>query len=536
MHIRFFISLLAAAAGLAAQDSAPAFTRAVPFAERARQRGLVLELSLKAALERALERNLEVRIQRYTLDSNRVRLKGAKGAYDPQLSFTAGLSLDSSPATSILQSGVGLSALETRNITFAPGIQQLLPGGGSAGISFSGFRNGTNDAYTFVNPVFGSGLKATLTQPLLRGFRWNAVENQIRLLRLENKSGEAQFRRALAEIVERARNAYWMLVGAVESYEARRHSQELAIRQYENTLQRVENGMLTPVALTSSRAEVALRDQEILEAEVQIINAQNGLKQLMAAGPDDPIWGTSLLPTDRPRAEDVRVTLDEAVQLALKNRPELEQLRLQLQQNGLLSRYYAQETRPTVNLLGSIGAVGRAGTVHLPQDDLDPTASQVRFGGMGTSFRQVMNFDFLNWSAGVQVQLPLRNRAAEAQLADTRIAGRRLETQLKQFQVAVLVEVRNAYEAIATRKKTLEVSRLASELSREQLEGETARFEAGFSTNFEVLRYQRDYADARIRELNALIQYEIAVTALQRAMDTIIEDSGIVIDSRSGRN
>jgi outer membrane protein TolC len=146
-----------------------------------------------------------------------------------------------------------------------------------------------------------------------------------------------------------------------------------------------------------------------------------------------------------------------------------------------------------------------------------------------------MNFDFLNWSAGVQVQLPLRNRAAEAQLADTRIAGRRLETQLKQFQVAVLVEVRNAYEAIATRKKTLEVSRLASELSREQLEGETARFEAGFSTNFEVLRYQRDYADARIRELNALIQYEIAVTALQRAMDTIIEDSGIVIDSRSGQ-
>jgi hypothetical protein len=92
----------------------------------------------------------------------------------------------------------------------------------------------------------------------------------------------------------------------------------------------------------------------------------------MAAGPDDPIWGTSLLPTDRPRAEDVRVTLDEAVQLALKNRPELEQLRLQVQQNGLLSRYYAQETRPTVNLLGSIGAVGRAGTVHLPQDDLDP--------------------------------------------------------------------------------------------------------------------------------------------------------------------
>ncbi|HOL73168.1 MAG TPA: TolC family protein [Bryobacteraceae bacterium] len=540
MHTRPFISVLIVAAAFAAEETPHEFTRAEPFAERARQRGPVIELSLKAALEQAIERNLDVKVQRFTVETNRVRLHGAKGVFDPQLSFSAGLNRDSSPATSLLQTGTGLSAYKSRSATFAPGIQQFLPGGGTAGISISGFRNSTNDAYTFVNPIYGSGLTLTLTQPLLRGFRWNAAENQIRLLRLESKVGEAQFRQVLAEVVHRVRNAYWALVGAVEGYEARRQSQELAIRQYENTRQRVENGMLTPVALTSSRAEVALRDQEILEAEVQIINAQNVLKQLIAPGPNDPIWNAIILPTDRPQARDIHVTLDEAVRTALENRPELEQLRLQLRQSRLNRKYYAQETKPAVNLQGTIGSVGRAGTVYLPQADLDPGSSRVLnpthpgFGGLSTSFQQVMGFDFLNWSAGIQVQLPIGNRAAQARYAEAVLAERRLETQMKQGEVAILVEVRNAYEAIVTRKKSLEVSRLASQLSLEQLEGETARFEAGFSTNFEVLRYQRDYAEARIRELNALINYENAITALQRAMNTIIEESGIVIEASGG--
>ena len=93
----------------------------------------------------------------------------------------------------------------------------------------------------------------------------------------------------------------------------------------------------------------------------------------------------------------------------------------------------------------------------------------------------------------------------------------------------IIVEVRNAYESLATRQKSLEAANVASQLSREQWEGETKRFEAGLSTNFEVLRLQRDLAQSQVSELRALVDYQLALTALQKALFTIVEESDIVL-------
>ncbi|MCK5351534.1 TolC family protein, partial [bacterium] len=93
----------------------------------------------------------------------------------------------------------------------------------------------------------------------------------------------------------------------------------------------------------------------------------------------------------------------------------------------------------------------------------------------------------------------------------------------------IIVEVRNAYEGLATRRKSLEAATVASRLSSEQLDGETKRFEAGLSTNFEVLRFQRDLAQSQVSELRALVDYQLAVTALQKALFIIVEESDIVL-------
>jgi outer membrane protein TolC len=100
---------------------------------------------------------------------------------------------------------------------------------------------------------------------------------------------------------------------------------------------------------------------------------------------------------------------------------------------------------------------------------------------------------------------------------------------MKNQQHLIMVEVRNAYETITTRQKSMEAARLARQLAEEQLDGETKRFQAGLSTNFEVLRFQRDLAENQVSELRAEVDYELAVTALHRAMNTIVEEQDIVL-------
>ncbi len=129
----------------------------------------------------------------------------------------------------------------------------------------------------------------------------------------------------------------------------------------------------------------------------------------------------------------------------------------------------------------------------------------------------------------MDLQIPLRNRSNEADLSTALIRERQLSSTLKNQEQMIIVEVRNAYEGLATRRKSLEAATVASQLSMEQLDGETKRFEAGLSTNFEVLRFQRDLAQSQVSELRALVDYQLAVTALQKALFTIVEESDIVL-------
>jgi outer membrane protein len=532
--MRFFLLLsLALAAAAPAQEEK--LSQSESWQSRAR-RGEVLELTLKATLELALTGNLEVTIEKYSVDQVARQLDAAQGYYDPVVGFNVGLNSSDSPATSVLQGG--LASENNRAATFQPSLQQNLPAGGTFQLLFNNFRNTTSNAYTFVNPLFGSSFDVNYVQPLWRGFRQNAADRQIRLIRLENRISESQFHLRLADIIEQVRNQYWNLVGAIDQYEVRRASQALAIRQYENTRQRAQNGLLTPVAVTSARAEVALCEQQVLQAELAINSAENGLKQLLAPDPKSQLWRISLIPLDRPGLQTVSITLDDAIRTALDRRQELKQLQFQSMQNDVDRGYFSNGTKPRVDLSTNFGSIGRAGTVFIPtviggSDTRVVDPSHPGYGGLRTAWGQVFGLDFLHWGASLTMELPLRNRTAEAELAQAKIKQKQLESRTKLVQQAIMVEVRNAYDAIQTQRKAVEVARIGSQLATEQLAGESERFEAGFSTNFEILRYQRDLAEARIRELSTLIAYQGATTALERAMDIIVDKSDVSVARRS---
>ena len=511
------------------------------YVDRVGREGTILTLALRDVMRLALTNNLEIAIEDFNEDLNRERNTIARGFYDPILSFTLGVESSDSPSTSVLTAGSGVATFARDAFTWSNSLQQNLRGGGRFTLNFNNSRNESNNTFSTINPQYGSDFAVNFTQPLWRGFRQTSTQRELKLVNLDSEITESQFRQRVSEIVQQVQNEYWELVFSIRDHETRRQSMELAIVQYENNRQRVHIGVLAPIEITSALAEVSTREQEMIQAEVQIVGAQNALKRLLAPDPNHSIWNLSLIPTDSPEPQDVQIGMEEAIQMALARRPELEQMQLELEKNEVDEEYFIQEGKPMVNVRANFGSTGRSGVVFksvgmdlngdgIPDRQVRvPDPDNPSFGNLFGAIGQTFSYDFVNWGLFADIEIPLFNRSSEGQLAQLRISEARLLSQMKNQQQMIIVDVRNAYESLAIQKKRLEAARVARTLSEEQLDGENKRFEAGLSTNFEVLRFQRDLAQAIGQELRAQVDYQQALTALRKAMYTIVDDNDIVL-------
>lgn len=512
-----------------ASPSSPTPERTPPYRDQAAARGPILLLAVVDVVQRAMDNNLDIAVERLNRQVVEQRVASALGFYDPTVSLASTLNAATNPLTA----ASGAAAIPTERVDTTSGavsLRQNVPGGASVSLALSGNKTLSTNSLATMSPSFSSLLNASVTQPLLRGFLHTATDRQVALSGLDSDIARSQFRQKVTGVIQSVLNQYWELVFAIESYEARRQSKDLAVLQYEGTQVRMQNGLLAPVAVTAARAEIASRERDLLQAEVQIINAENSLRQLLAEDPSSPLWTSSLLPTDKPGGVEPPVSVTAAQDLARRQRPEILQLRLQLSQNRVDDTFFRWERKPTVSLTANLSLVGRAGTVLLRTGGRAvPDSANPAFGGFQTAWQQAFDRAFPTWSVNLNVQTPLRNRTAEAQLAQALIVGQRLSTQMTKTTQSVGVEVKTAFQVIATQRKSLEAAQLTTQLFEEQLEAQTARYQAGFSTDFELMRYQRDLVDAKVRELRARVDLQQALITLQKATDTLLDAVGVTV-------
>src|SRR5690606_13362956 len=372
----------------------------------------------------------------------RERIIGTLGFYDPMLNLTLQWNSSEQPNTSILDAGQGIPTRIFKRWVFNTSLNQNVPGGGALTVDFNNDRFTTNSAFNFINPQYGADFGITFTQPLWKGFLETQTERQIKIFNLDTEISDRQFEQRVSEVIQQVENQYWELVFAIENYEARRHSLQLALIQYENNQRRVEIGVMAPIEITASRAEAAAREQEMIQSEVQIINAQNALKHLLAPDPQASIWNVTLLPTDQPVVQDVTVTLEEAINTALQRRPELDQIRLRLSQNEVDRAYFRNQGKPAVNLIAGLISTGTSGEVFMSQlADLDgdgvpetpvgqvPNPNSPFYGNFSDAWSQAFGYNYLTYNVGLNVQIPIRNRTSEAQLAEVAITERQLRSE-----------------------------------------------------------------------------------------------------------
>lgn len=476
----------------------------------------VVNITLDEVERRALERNPEIAQARLETDVADYTVAESRTAYTPSLNVSFNQRSQTIPSTSQLAGGQGQVTNDTSNYTTA--LSQRLPwGGGSYSVEFNSNRAASSNVFATFNPSFTSGVSASITQPLLKGFRFDAARAQIEIADLNRTIASSQIRQQTAVTLHAVRRAYWELVYAVDALETARRSEALARRNLEENNLRVQLGTLAAIDIVESEAEIASRHQATVQAEGAWRNAQVNLKELIVADTTDPLWATTLTPVERPAAAAAAIDLPAAIANAMASRTDLEMSRKQLQSSEVNVRLANEERKPGVDLTVAYGASGVGGTQILRGTDaLGGTVIGTVPGSYVDALSSLLGMDYPTWSVGINFNLPIGKKAADAAYARGLVEKRQADLRIETLQLQVAADVTRSAEAVHNAEEQVQAAAAARQAAQRRLQAEMARREAGMSTTFLVLQAQRDLATAETAELRARLDYRTALADFDR--------------------
>ena len=488
-----------------------------------------LSMSLEECIVKALKDNLGVAIQVIGPQISAEGVNVAQEKYIPSLSLSYQSRKTENAAYSYLDSPGASTINRTQNYNFLTA-SQTLPTGGTLNLNFTGYRTTTNQRGITIDPRFGTTLSFSLNQPLLKNFGLKINRREILVAKNNLGVSEENLRNTLMTTVYNVESAYWNLVYSIENLDVRRQSLQLAKDLLEKNQRSVEVGTLAPMEVLSARAEVATREADLIQAETQIQSSEDQLKLLLNITEAEDQAYAALVPKDKPTYVAKAVALEEALAAAIANRPDLEISRIGLESDKINLSYAKNQVLPEVNLSTSYSAPGIDGTrLIYDLSPIDPDAQVIDRipGGFSGAIKQSFKFTYPNWNLGLTMSLPLSNIFSRAGLAQSRLDLRQAMLELESQKADVYLEVKNAVRSVEANYKRILAYTTARELAEQKLAAEEEKRRVGMSTNYMVLSYQRDLADARISELNAIISYNVSLASLERSMGTNLKTKNI---------
>jgi outer membrane protein TolC len=494
-----------------------------------------LSMSLDECIVKALKDNLGVAIQVLDPEISGEGVNRAQEKYIPTLSMSVRPSKAESASYSYLDATDSLVD-QTQNFTFL-NASQTLPTGGTFSLDFTGYKTTTNRRGTTIDPRFGTTLRFNFSQPLLRNFGFKMARREIRVAMNNLGISEETLKKTLADTVYNVESAYWNLVYSIENLDVRRQSLQLAKDLLEKNQRSVEVGTLAPMEVLSARAEVATREADLIQAETQIQSNEGQLRLLLNISGDEDRRIMAVVPKDKPTYVQKTVDLEEALATAIQNRNDLEISRIGLETEKLNLSYAKNQNMPDLNLTASLYAPGIDGT-RLFFTNNDPIYGQIIpeqtiYGGIGGALKQTTSFKYPNWNLGLTFSIPLANLFSKANLAQARLNMRQAMLELENQKAQVFLEIKNAVRSVEANYKRILAFTTARELSEQKLAAEEEKRRVGLSTNYLVLQMQRDLANARISELNAIISYNVSLASLEKAMGTNLKTKNIKLSDIS---
>ena len=489
-----------------------------------RTSGPVIKLSLDETVTRALEFNLDVQVQRINPRLQDLAIQGAQAVWNPNLTNDTRFSSQTFVPQDVLQG----TFYSTDTFYTNSGIAQALPWYGTEySVGWANDRLATDNASNQqFNPALSSTMTFQLTQPLLRDFRTDSNRTNLLVTRKQREITDVALQQTIIQTTRQVRNAYWDLVYARANLSVQQQSLDLARQTLRDNRTRVEVGTMAPIDIVRAEAEVARNEETAILAAAQIDLAEDSLRRLIFDPASADYWTTNIDLTDAaPAPTDTRdVDIEAAVSNAMQKRTDLTQTRKSLEATDINIKFFRNQLLPAVDAYANYGLFYRGG---LQTNQAGEIVSDRSWSGVvGRMFAR----DAPRWTLGVQVSYPLGRSTQEVNLARARLQQTQSQLTLKNQELAAAAEVRNAGRNVNTNRRRVEASRATRILSERQLEAEQKKFAVGLSTSFEVVQAQRDLANARNSELQAIIDYVqslVTFDAVQLAGTSNASASGV---------
>jgi outer membrane protein len=445
---------------------------------------------------------------------------------DPVLFSTFSAAHQTSPQSNTVTTGTSAVALNNR--FFNVGYQQSFLTGTSVSMTWNNSVVSSNNLRNDLNPSTSANLNLTITQRLLQGFGLAVNNRNIRIAKNSLRISDLAFKQQVITTVSQVISAYWDLVSYNENVKVMQQALALSQKLYEDNKKQVEIGTLAPIEIVRAESEVATNQQALVNAQTRVLQQETLIKNALSrTGVASPtISAAHIIPTDRiqvPTTEHVRPVQD-LVARAFENRPELAQSQISIESLKIGLEGTKQELRPSLDLQATLQNNGLAGQLALP------TANPFFIGGFGTAMSQVFSRNFPNYSIGLQLSIPLRNRAARGDMVMDQVSLRQQEISQQRLINGIRVDVRNALIALEQAKASYEAAVKARTLAEEVLDAEQKKYALGASTIFFVIQYQRDLAQARSNEVAAESAYAKARVQLDQATGDTLTANHISID------
>ena len=493
--------LMTSGPSLAAEDA----TKASPGERRE-------EVSLADAALRALKNNLDISISRQTKESRLTDIVVEQAKFDPTLSVNGQYNRTVNPLNRPVFGGTGgnlneITTFDQRNQSVTLDATTNLLTGGNVDLNYSPSRTNVNQnvATGFLfNPAWTGGLALTLTQPLLRNAGIDVTKTFIRIAQNNATVEEHVFRDRVLTVLATVEQTYWEVVFSNENLKVAEAALKAAQELLASNRAKAKAGVMSIVDVLQAEAAVASRVEQVLVAEKSIRDQEDQLRRLLNPGEEELRLDIRLTPKDQPVVALEPISLQEAIDIAFEQRPEIVQAKKNVETSDINTKFAKNQLLPTLSFQGTMGMAG------LGKDY--PDSVNRNFSG-----------DFYNYGAGLVLSYPLGNRSAWSTYSRRQIEGKNAEASLVSVRQQIIIGVKEAVRRVQTDFKRIETTRSARIMAEKQLQAEQERLKVGLSTTRFVLDFQRDLATAQGNELRAIVDYNKSLSNLARHKATTLE-------------
>jgi outer membrane protein TolC len=469
-------------------------------------------ISLANAALQALQHNLDINISRQTKDSRLADITVEQAKFDPTLSVNGQYNRTVNPLNRPVFGGtVGalnkITTFDQRTDSVTLDATTNLLTGGNVDLNYSPSRTNVNQnvATGFLfNPSYTGGLVLTLTQPLLRNAGIDITKTFIRIAQNNATVEEHVFRDRVLTVLATVEQTYWEVVFANENLKVAEAALKAAQQLLGENRAKSKAGVMSIVDVLQAEAAVAARVEQVLVADKTIRDQEDQLRRLLNPAEEDLRQDLRLTPLDQPVMTLEPISLQEAIDTAIAQRPEIVQAKKNMESSDLNTKFAKNQILPTLSFQGTTGLAGLGGNY--------PNSVNNNFSG-----------DFYNYGAGLVLSYPLGNRSAWSTYNKRQLEAQNAEASLVSVRQQIIVGVREAVRRVQTDFKRIETTRSARIMAEKQLQAEQERLKVGLSMTRFVLEFQRDLATAQGNELRAIVDYNKSLSNLARNKATTLD-------------